>query len=854
MSKRQFIAASLLLSAAGLLALLVLPPTIEPAERIVAVVLLAALFLLFALYVRIERQAAQELTEANPQLEKKTVEIDGKLSDSEVLLQSIMDGLPDPVIILDKDFGVTSINKVARRALDINNDGSEPATCYRTFHGLDAPCDPSIHSCVLKTGESYKEIQTKIGEDGRKKLIELRATPLFDEFGEITGAVGVLHDLNEQEKYALKLQRAIEDAETADRARTEFVATMSHEVRTPMNAVLGMADLLRLTALTRKQKSYVQILESSSNMLLSFVDNMIDFATLESGDLVLKNESFHVTDILERVFEIMGYQACSKGLELAGATEKDPDIQVIGDFERLRQIMINLVSNAIKFTDEGEVIVNVGVDTDSDNQTKLLVSVADSGIGMAENAAARLFAPFTSVTNRVGNDGRGSGLGLAITKQLVDLMGGEISIESQPGRGTTVSFSVPVERVARADVSVTESRRALSNRRLLILNDNPKVSATICSFLNAWNVCCDVETNADRVANRLAAASDSAYPYDCVVVDIDAKKADNLSLARAIRKQGDLPLLLLTSIAQPLEVGGTLSIGRTRCVNKPVLPSEFRHNLFKLFEVDVADSLQADADLSRSLRILIAEDNPINRYLLRNLLRSMDFDVDAVEDGPSVLSALREKSYELILMDCQMPGMDGDKVTRIIRKGMERDSGQPVIVAVTAHVSEKHREKCLRAGMDDFLAKPVRLDTLKSGLRRWSFMADSRRVQSPAATATSFPEGDAIRERLLDRTSAVSDEVVDEFIDLFLDDTASRIEVLQTALQQKDLKTMRRECHALKGACLELGISGLGSCCDELRQASRDKRLDDLPSALHRLTAEFARVKPVFEAEKNRPV
>ena len=705
---------------------------------------------------------------------------------------------------------------------------------------------------LRQLGNANRDLETRLG--GLRQSLSERATPLYSESGELTGAVEVLHKLNDQERLALKLRRAKEDAETIYQARADFVATISHEVRTPMNAVLGMADLLRLTALTRKQKSYVQIMESSSNMLLSLVDNMIDFATLEAGNLVLREESFHVTDLLERVLEIMGYQANSKGIELAGVTKHEPDMQVTGDFQRLRQIMINLVSNGIKFTDKGEVIVSVAVDTDSDSQATLSVSVSDSGIGMSENAASRLFAPFTPVAEPLEGKGQGSGLGLAISKQLVELMGGEINVESELGHGTNVWFTVPVTRVAVADRTVLEGRRALSNRRLLIVNDNPNVSVALRSFLHAWDIGCDVETVPDRVAGRLAAASDSGHPFDCVVIDVDAKQADRLALARAIRTDGDMPIILLTSIAQPLKVGQISSIGKIRCVNKPVLPSELRHNLCRLFEVDVVESPLADDDIFGALRILVAEDNPINRRLLRRMLKSLDFDVDSVNDGPSVLSALRDKSYDLIMMDCQMPGMDGDQVTRIIREDRENSDGQPVIVAVTADVSANHREECLHAGMDDFLAKPIRLDTLKSGLRRWSFMADSRRVQAPEATLESRDEGRAIIERLQDRAGLVSDEIIGEYIDLFLDDTASRLIILRTALEQRDLDTVRRECHALKGACLELGVSRLGSCCDALGQASRDKRLDELPSAMYRLTAEFDRVRPMFEAEKNRSV
>jgi CheY-like chemotaxis protein len=674
---------------------------------------------------------------------------------------------------------------------------------------------------------------------------------LFDDAGEVMGAVEVLHDLNEQEKLALSLQRAKEDAASADKARTDFVATVSHEVRTPMNAVLGMADLLRLTALTRKQKSYVQVMESSSNMLLSLVDNMIDFSTLESGSLELHRDTFRVGDLLERVLEIMGYPAYSKGLELAGTLDSDAEWHVVGDFERLRQIMINLVSNAIKYTDDGEVIVHVGLDKDDDGEMSLSVSVVDSGIGMSEEAAANLLKSPGSTSEANAGQDKGSGLGLTISKQFVDLMGGRISLESEPGKGTSVWFSVPVS-AAEIQSPFTDSYGSLGNRRILIVNDNPKVSAAMASCLEEWKISCDVESRPERVTGKMLTATESGYPYDCVIIDAEVRKTDRLALARELRDESRVPIILLASIARPLKVGETSSIGNARCVNKPILPSELRHNLFQLLDVDVADPMRSEAALPNSMRILIAEDNPLNRKVLRTMLKSLDIKVDTVEDGPSVFTALAETSYDLILMDCQMPGMDGDEVTKIIREGRGSGVGQPVIVAVTADVSADHHDQCLRAGMDDFLPKPIRLDTLKAGLRRWSNMSHSRRVQLPDSATSQTQDVDLV-DRLQDRAGDVGDNFIGEFIDLFLDDTESRIEILRVALDEQDLETLRRECHALKGACLELGVADLGTCCDDLGKASREKRVDDLPGALHRLTAEFERVRPIFEAEKSRP-
>ena len=703
---------------------------------------------------------------------------------------------------MNKQRQMAVVNKAGREAFGL--DESDAVPCYRALHGLDAPCDESGYPCVLQTGESRKTIQTRQGADGGEYLVESRTTPLFDESGNVMGAVEVLHDLNEQERLALKLQRAKEHAETVNNTRREFIASLSHDVRTPLNAMLGMADLLRLTA---------------------------------SGKFELEDEPFRVVDLLEQVLSIMGYQAYSKGLELAGMTGHDMELEVTGDFYRLRQILINLVSNAIKFTPEGEVVVDVSVEKESDGTTCLSVTVADSGIGIPETKLGRLFTPFESAARRSHAEEQGSGLGLAVCKRLVD---------------ATAWFSVPVSNVVALDSATPGLYEALRSRRLLIVNRNARVAAAVCQLMDDYGLRCDIEPDPTSTESRLADASAAGDPYDCILVDVPTRTPNRLKLARKIRETQDIPIVLLTSIAQPLKVGEVSSIGNIRAVNKPVLPSELRHNLYRLLEVDTVDPSRSDALVAKSLRILIAEDNPINRKVLEGMLRSLDLEADTVCDGPSVLEVLKDSTYDLILMDCQMPGMDGDEVTKIIREERRGDDGQPVVVAITADVSEGHREKCLAAGMDDFLTKPIRLETLTTGLRRWAGMSVSRRSQLAVADAASAHE-EAYVEQLQERAGVADSAVIGEFIDLFLDDTASSIETMHSALEQRDLKAVRRECHALKGACLELGVTRLGAFCDELGLASREQRFDDLPLALGRLSAEFDRVRPIFEAGKESP-
>jgi signal transduction histidine kinase/CheY-like chemotaxis protein len=843
MGTKRLVNIAALFCAVGLLAILALPDSMGAGMRTAGILVFMVLLFLYIFRSRSDaasvRHLAAELAGAKADLENVGPRV-----------RPIIDGVPDPTVVVDNQFGVSMVNKAARENFGL--DESLPTPCFKALHGLDAPCDEYGRPCVVTTGQSWKTIQTRQDENGNEQLVELRATPLFDDNGNVMGAIEVLHNLNEQERLALRLQRAKEDAESANSARRDFVASMSHDVRTPLNAVLGMADLLRLTALTRKQKTYVQIMQSSSNMLLSLVDNMIDFAEIESGTFELKNEPFRVADLLEQVLAIMGYQAYSKGLELAGMTGHDMELEVIGDFDRLRQILVNLVSNAIKFTHEGEVIIDVSVDRESDGSSYLSVSVADSGIGIAESEVERVFTPFESASRNSNSSEQGSGLGLAISKRFVDAMHGQISIESAVGKGTTAWFKVPVSDIRGVLDSVAPERyEALRSRRLLIVNENARVAAAVAHLMDDYGLHCDIEPDPGSADSRIARMAAAGESYDCVLIDVPADKADRLRLARSIRESSEIPIILLTSIARPLKVGEVSSIGNIRAVNKPVLPSELQHNLYRLLEVDIVDPSRSGTELSKSLSILIAEDNPINRKVLEGMLRSLDLDTDSVADGPSVLEALKDKTYDLILMDCQMPGLDGDEVTRIIREGREGDVGQPVVVAITADVSEGNREKCLDAGMDDFLTKPIRLDTLTTGLTRWAGMSVSRRSQLPEGEAVSADE--SFVDQVQERAGVADAAVIDEFIDLFLDDTASRIEGLHTALQQRDLKTVRRECHALKGACLELGVEQLGACCDDLGRASREQRYEDLPLALDRLTAEFDRVRPLFEAGKTRP-
>jgi len=844
----------LILIAAVIGVMILVPERSADTRYAVALGAFGALSVVYLLHLVIHQRTVRRLAKEKAEFEGQLAE---RKKESESVLQSTIDGISDPVLFIDTDHRITMSNEAARKAFDVKADAEEAEYCYRAMHGLDAPCDPAVYPCTLRSGEAGKVIQTREDDEGVKRHVEIRTTPLHGEVGEIIGAVEVTHDLNEHELIALELRRAKEDAETASRAKSEFVATMSHDVRTPMNAVLGMTDLLQLTKLSRKQQNYIRIIQSSGDMLLSLVDNMLDFSNLKAGQLVLEKCEFDVVRLLESVLEMTGYRAYAKGLELAGSIRQDSLLRVSADRRHLCQIVINLVSNAIKFTNEGEVIINIAVDADADGQASMSVAVSDSGIGISEEAKAVLFTPFARPQQHRSTQHQGTGLGLAICGQLVEKMGGEIAVESELGRGTQVRFRVPVDVISTSEPGIAYPTLALAGRRALVVHANSKVAAIICGYFQTAGMKCEITGSASEVPGRLRDAANKGQAFDCTVIDVDLPGGTNgLSLARGIRAgkaTEKLPIILLTPIARPLKVGQISAIGSIRCVDKPVLPSELWHNMCRVMGVDESVAASNVAESDRDMRILVAEDNPVNRGLLMGMLKSLNYLADYVEDGPAVLSALAAKPFDLILMDCQMPGLDGDQVTKELRQNTRLYPQQPIVVAVSADVSAEHKSRCLHAGMDDFLIKPIRLEVLRRGLHRWSLLLD----KTPAATSVADVSSPASLEQdlfahLQDRAGGGGRGFVRNYIDLFLDDTATRLEVLRAALERQDHDTLRRESHALKGACLEFGATQMSDHCDALRAASRAGHPDEQFVELHGLRDEFERVRVLLEAEKNR--
>jgi two-component system, sensor histidine kinase and response regulator len=646
-----------------------------------------------------------------------------------------------------------------------------------------------------------------------------------------------VRDITQRKRDQENLAIARDEALESSRLKSEFLANMSHEIRTPMNGVLGMTSILLNTDLSVEQRAFAETVRGSGEVLLEILNDILDFSKIEAGHLGLDSIDFNLRALVEDVAGLLSLPAHEKGLELVCSLPPHLPATFRGDPGRLRQVVTNLMSNAVKFTPTGEVLLQMTL-AGSDTAPIARFEVTDTGIGIAEADLGTIFESFrqadAATTRRYG----GTGLGLAICSQLVKLMGGEIGVRSEFGRGSTFWFSVSLEKGTTA--AFESDLHDLTGLRMLVVDDNATNRSVLMRFLHSWKIRSSAADGAAQARQAIAAAVAAGDPFDAALLDLNMPEVDGIELARTILADWAprAPrLLLLTSSGQAGEARKALEAGIDAYLNKPIRQSQ----LFDCLCTMMTSPLETGGDISSEKglavttqkqvgRILLAEDNVVNQKVATAMLVNLGYSVDVVADGEKAVEAARSASYQAILMDCQMPVLDGYQATSEIRR-LEGQAPRTPIIAVTASAMKSDQERCQAAGMDDYLTKPLGLTALDDVMGRWvprarDLHTKGDAAESPAAPATpasdleDAPTSPVLDVEVIGRLErlgkASGEDLMGQLTELFLTDADARMKTLHLALARDDAAEVGRSAHTLSGASANLGATGLAQLCATL--------------------------------------
>ncbi len=653
-------------------------------------------------------------------IDTKAKYFNDKVVESEARLKTIMKGLMTGIAIIDEQtHTIVDVNPAAADMIGLPREKIVGKICHKFISPAEEGKCP-ISDLNQKVDNSERILLTGKGEE----IPILKTVTRIDLFGR-SHLVESFVDISERKEMEAELVRAKQEAITASQSKSEFLANMSHEIRTPMNGIMGMTELLLDTALSEEQKDYVKTIRFSSESLLTIINDILDFSKIEAQKLDLDNIDFNLKDTFSNTVSSLAMQAHQKGLELIADIPPELAYSVSGDPGRLRQVLINLINNAIKFTEKGEITVSVREQTKSGSKITMHFTVADTGIGIPKYKLSMIFQAFAQVDGSTTRKYGGTGLGLTISSMLVHLMGGRIWVESEEGKGSRFHFTVVFDHMVKEPRRTVRAKfDRLQNMSALIVDDNPTNRLVLYGMLKNWKMIPKAVESGKAALKEISRDKKAGKKFDLILIDSQMPEMDGFSLMERIIEEdysGNSTIMMLTSSGNRGDAARCRELGIRGYLLKPIKQSELLDAILLMFGTKTEEknnelliTRHSVRESKKGLKILLAEDNIINQKVSSRILEKYGHLVTIAVDGEDVLAKMKEQTFDLILMDVQMPNMDGFEATSKIRSQEKKSGGHIPIIAMTAHALSGYRDKCIRTGMDDYLAKPLKGETLEN--------------------------------------------------------------------------------------------------------------------------------------------